>query len=142
MNRLKPFKDLKLIYNVVIGKYDFLENGVNVEFDIEDSYTQIEDFTEMISDSEKWIRKFSNETLGELKSKISKDLIDSAYTDSNYQPVEKDYKNLEKQMKLTEIRFLPDTVISLVFKAKKEYPDKEIYCQISEKFEIEDLFVD
>ncbi|WP_449399264.1 hypothetical protein [Chryseobacterium wanjuense] len=37
---MKPFKDLKLIYNVVIGKYDFLENGVNVEFDIEDSYTR------------------------------------------------------------------------------------------------------
>ncbi|WP_449399263.1 hypothetical protein [Chryseobacterium wanjuense] len=96
----------------------------------------------MISDSGKWIREFSSEALAELKGKIAKDLIDAAHTDSGYQPVEKDYKNLEKHLKLTEIRFLPDTVISLVFMAKKEYPDKEIYCQISEKFEIEDLFVD
>jgi hypothetical protein len=70
---LKPFKDLKLIYNVVIGKYNFLGNEeVTVEFDIREGYTQIEDFSELILESAKWIGKFSNEALKKLKNKISR----------------------------------------------------------------------
>ncbi|WP_449399265.1 hypothetical protein [Chryseobacterium wanjuense] len=73
---------------------------------------------------------------------MAKELTDSAYTDSDYKPTEKDYKDLEEELTLTDVRFFPDDVISLVFKAKKEYPDMDIYCQIDHEFQVEDLFVE
>ncbi len=139
---MDKFKNLKLEDDVVTGKYDFYDREVNVEFDLEEDEAEMEDFSELISDADGWIENFSQEKLSQLKTEIAKELTDSAYTDSDYKPTEEDYKNLQEELTLTDIRFFPDEVISLVFKAKKEYPDMDIYCQIDKEFQVEDLFVE
>ncbi len=139
---MDKFKNLKLEDEIVTGKYSFQNKNLSVEFDLEEDDVEMDDFSELISDSEKWIERFSTEKLNEIKVELSKELTDSAYSDSDYEVTEEDYKNLENELNLTEIRFFPDDVISLIFEAKKEYPDMDIYCQITKEFEIEDVMVE
>ncbi|SEW47891.1 hypothetical protein SAMN05421841_3654 [Chryseobacterium wanjuense] len=139
---MDKFKNLKLEDDVVTGKYNYYDGEVDVEFDLEEDDTEMDDFSELISDANNWIENLTQENLNELKTKIAKELTDSAYSDSDYKPTEKDYKDLENELTLTDVRFFPDQVISLVFKAKKEYPDMDIYCQIDNEFQVEDLFVE
>ncbi|WP_415326073.1 hypothetical protein [Chryseobacterium sp. MMS23-Vi53] len=139
---MDKFKNLKLEDEIVTGKYNFQNKDLNIEFDLEEDDVEMDDFSELISDSEEWIEKFSTEKLNEIKTELSKELTDSAYSDSDYKVTEEDYKNLENELNITEIRFFPDDVISLIFEAKKEYPDMDIYCQINKEFEIEDVMVE
>lgn len=139
---MSKFKNLNLKDEVIKGKYNFHGEDINVEIDLEEENVQIDDFSELISSSENWIEGFSTEILEKLINELSKELTDSAYGDSDYKPTDKDYKDLEKELTLTEIRFFPDEVISLVFEAKKEYPDMDIYCQINKEFRIEDIIVE
>ncbi|NML59202.1 hypothetical protein [Chryseobacterium cheonjiense] len=139
---MSTFKNLKLEDEIVTGIYDFQGKDIAVEFDLEEDDLTMEDFSELIKDSENWIESFSNENLNTLKSEIAKELTDSAYAGLSHKVSEEDYKNLEAELMLKEIHFFPEEVISLILEAKKEYPDMDIYCQINKQFEIEDLMVE
>lgn len=139
---MSTFKNLKLEDEVVTGTYDFQGEDIAVEFDLEEDDLTMDDFSELIQDAENWIESFSNKNLSTLKEEIARELTDSAYAGSAHKVSEEDYKNLEAELTLKEIRFFPEEVISLILEAKKEYPDMDIYCQINREFEIEDLMVE
>lgn len=139
---MDTFKNLKLEDEIVAGIYNFQGENIAVEFDLEEDDLTMEDFSELIKDAENWIKSFSAENLNTLKAEIAKELTDSAYAGSSHKISEEDYKNLEAELMLKQIRFFPEEVISLILKAEKEYPDMDIYCQINKEFEIEDLMVE
>ncbi|WP_346320882.1 hypothetical protein [Chitinophaga sp. YIM B06452] len=139
---MNKFENLKTEDDIVIGNYESQVTGnITVEFDLEEDGAVMEDYSELISASETWIGKLTKEKLDELKRNMSLELTDSAYTGSGYKPGQQDYDGLAAELTLVSIRFFQDA-FSLVFKAKKEYPDMLIWCQVDEDMEMEDLMVD
>ncbi|WP_363799875.1 hypothetical protein ABU614_07220 [Lysobacter firmicutimachus] len=139
---MSMFDDLKLQDEVVTGTCALHGGVLDVEFDLEQDGADIGDFAELISASERWIAEFSSETLSKLKGALAKELTDSAYEGWEEGATDRDYAGLEKELTLTKIRFFADEAVSLVFVAKREYPDMDIYCQIDKAFEIEDVMVE
>ncbi|WP_449399266.1 hypothetical protein [Chryseobacterium wanjuense] len=56
---MDKFKNLKLEDDVVTGKYNFYDREVNVEFDLEEDGTEMDDFSELISDADGWIENLT-----------------------------------------------------------------------------------
>lgn len=139
---MNKFENLKIEDEVLKGTCNSpITGNIEVEFDLEEDGAAMEDFSELISASETWIGKLTKEKLDELKRKMSLELTDSAYTGSGYKPGQQDYDGLAAELTLVSIRFFQDAY-SLVFQAKKEYPDMLIWCQVDEDMEMEDLMVD
>lgn len=143
---MSRFENLKIEDEILKGIYHSPVTGkVAVEFDLgeeeEDDDPAMEDFSELISASETWVEELTQDKLDDLKRKMAIELTDSAYTGSGYKPGQQDYDGLAAELTLICIRFFPDASFSLVFQAKKEYPDMLIWCQIDEDLEIEDLEV-
>lgn len=136
------FENLKIEDDIVKGVYDSPVTGnIAVEFDLEEDDPVMEDFSGLISASETWIEKLTQNKLDDLKRKMSIELTDSAYMGTDYKPNQQDYDGLAEELTLIKMRFFQDSGFSLVFQAKKEYPDMLIWCQIDEDLEIEDLIV-
>lgn len=136
------FENLKIDDDILKGIYNSPVTGnIAVEFDLEEDDPVMEDFSELISTSEVWIEKLTQDKLDELKRKMGIELTDSAYMGSDYKPNQQDYDGLTEELTLISMRFFQDSSFSLVFQAKKEYPDMLIWCQIDEDMEIEDLIV-
>jgi len=140
---MNKFKNLAIEEDILKGTYDSPVTGrITVEFDLEEEDNVMENFSGLISASETWIGKLTQEKLDDLKRKMSLELTDSAYAGSDYKPGQQDYDGLAAELTLLSIQFFQDAAFSLVFQAKKEYPDMLIWCQIDEDLEIEDLVVD
>ncbi len=136
------FENLKIEDDILKGIYNSPVTGnIAVEFDLEEDDPVMEDFSGLISASETWIEKLTQDKLDELKRKMGIELTDSAYMGSDYKPNQQDYDGLTEELTLISMRFFQDSSFSLVFQAKKEYPDMLIWCQIDEDLEIEDLIV-
>lgn len=136
------FENLKIEDDIVKGVYDSpVAGNIAVEFDLEEDDPVMDDFSGLISASETWIEKLTQNKLDDLKRKMSIELTDSAYMGSDYKPNQQDYDGLAEELTLIKMRFFQDSGFSLVFQAKKEYPDMLIWCQIDEDLEIEDLIV-
>lgn len=136
------FENLKIEDDILKGTYNSPVTGnITVEFDLEEDDPVMEDVSELIAASETWMEKLTQDKLDDLKGKMSIELTDSAYMGSDYKPYQQDYDGLAKELTLISIRFFQDSSFSLVFQAKKEYPDMLIWCQIDEDLEIEDLIV-
>lgn len=136
------FENLKIDDDILKGIYNSPVTGnIAVEFDLEEDDPVMEDFSGLISTSEVWIEKLTQDKLDELKRKMGIELTDSAYMGSDYKPNQQDYDGLTEELTLISMRFFQDSSFSLVFQAKKEYPDMLIWCQIDEDLEIEDLIV-
>lgn len=140
---MNKFENLAIEDDILKGTYDSPVTGrITVELDLEEEDTVMENFSGLISASETWIGRLTQEKLDELKRKMSLELTDSAYAGSSYKPGQQDYDGLAAELTLLSIHFFQDDAFSLVFQAKKEYPDMLIWCQIDEDLEIEDLVVD
>lgn len=136
------FENLKIEDDILKGIYNSSVTGnITVEFDLEEDDPAMDDFSELISASETWIKKLTQNKLDDLKRKMAIELTDSAYIDSDYKPNQQDYDGLAEELTLISMRFFQDSGFSLVFQAKKEYPDMLIWCQIDEDMEIDDLIV-
>lgn len=136
------FENLKIEDDILKGTCNSPVTGnIAVEFDLEEDDPAMEDFSGLISASETWIGKLTQDKLDELKQKMGIELTDSAYMGSDYKPNQQDYDGLTEELTLISVRFFQDSSFSLVFQAKKEYPDMLIWCQIDEDLEIEDLIV-
>lgn len=136
------FENLKIEDDILKGTYNSLVTGnITVEFDLEEDDPVMEDFSGLISASETWMEKLTQDKLDDLKRKMSIELTDSAYMGSDYKPNQQDYDGLTGELTLISMRFFQDSSFSLVFQAKKEYPDMLIWCQVDEDLEIEDLIV-
>lgn len=139
---MSQFENLKIEDDILKGIYDSSVTGnITVEFDLEEDDPVMDDFSELISASETWIKKLTQNKLDDLKRKMAIELTDSAYMDSDYKPNQQDYDGLAKELTLISMRFFQDPCYSLVFQAKKEYPDMLIWCQVDEDLEIDDLIV-
>jgi hypothetical protein len=139
---MPDFENLHLEGEFLKGNYSSTITGnITVQFDLEEEAPGLDDFNALIEESNEWIQTLTKEALEELKRQIAIELTDSAYGGSDYKPTAGDYNNLAKELTLKEIRFYPDEMYSLLMEAKKEYPDMQIYCQISTDFDIEDLIV-
>lgn len=144
---MNKFENLAIEDEILKGTYDSPVTGkITVEFDLEEDDPVedpvMENFSGLISASETWIGKLTQDKLDDLKRKISLELTYSAYAGSGYEPGQQDYDRLAAELTLISIHFFQDASFSLVFQAKKEYPDMLIWCQINEDLEIDDLMVD
>lgn len=141
---MEVFKDLVLKDGSMVGYLDLPESvKVAVEFDLdeEDSPGQSA-FAALISSATAWVRKLSAGTIAVLKKEIARELTDAAYGGSDYQPSESDYTDLEASLRIIRLCFYPDNAIIMVLEAKKEYPDMEIYCQLDDAYQLEDISVE
>lgn len=141
---MEVFKDVVLKDGLMVGHLDLPESAkVAVEFDLEeeDSHPDQSDFAELISGAAIWVRGLSTGTISILKKEIARELTDAAYGQSDYQPSNSDYTDLETSMRIVRLCFYPDNVVVMVFEAKKEYPDMEIYCQLDTPYQLEDISV-
>ena len=139
---MPDFENLHLEEELLRGNYSSGVTGnITVQFDLEEEEPELDDFNALVEEANAWIQTITKEALDELKRQIAIELTDSAYGGSDHKPTAGDYNGLAKELTLKEIRFYPDEMYSLVLDAKKEYPDMQIYCQISTDFDIEDLIV-
>lgn len=138
----KHLSGLEIVDGQLIGSYTLSANEhVPVILDIDASNPELDDFSDLLSDAESSLNALSEETLDHLKTSISVELTDAAYPESQADMKTKAYADLQAELTLKEIVFYLDDVISMVFEAKKEYPEMVIYCQVDQRFAIEDLAV-
>ncbi|WP_127127820.1 hypothetical protein [Pseudoflavitalea rhizosphaerae] len=139
---MPDFENLHLEEELLIGNYSSgITGNITVQFDLEEEAPALEDFNALVEEARAWTQTLTKEVLEDLTRQMAIELTDSAYAGSDYEPGADDYKGLQEELTLKEIRFYPDEMYSLVLEAKKEYPDMLIYCQISTDFDIEDLIV-
>lgn len=139
---MSKFENLQLTDAKLAGTYSSPVTGnIVVVFDLEADNAEYDDFSELMAASNEWLNNLSAAKLDELKMQMAVELTDAAYEESDYTPDTPDYKGLQQDLTIMQIRFYPDDIISLVIYAEKEYPEMLIYCQISTDLEIEDLVV-
>ncbi|MET3880962.1 hypothetical protein [Chitinophaga sp. OAE865] len=141
---MEVFKDIVLKDGRMVGHLDLPESAkIAVEFDLEeeDSSPDQSDFAELVSSATIWVRGLGTGTISILKKEIARELTDAAYGESDYQPSDSDYTDLETSLKTVRLCFYPDNVVIMVFEAKKEYPDMEVYCQLDSPYQLEDISV-
>jgi hypothetical protein len=141
---MEVFKDLNLKDGRMVGYLDLPESAkVVAEFDLEEQDSPDQpDFAGLISSAAAWVSGLSTGTIAMLKKEIARELTDAAYGDSDYQPSESDYTDLETSLHIVRICFYPDDVAMMILEAKKEYPDAEIYCQLDGSYQLEDISVE
>lgn len=88
---MNKFENLAIEDEILKGTYDSPVTGkITVEFDLEEDDPVedpvMENFSGLISASETWIGKLTQDKLDDLKRKISLELTDSAYAGSGYKP--------------------------------------------------------
>lgn len=116
---------------------------ITTEFDLEEHDDPGQpDFAGLISSAAAWAGGLSASTIAALKKEIARELTDAAYGGSDYQPSESDYTDLETSLLIVRLCFYPDDGVVMVFQAKKEYPDMEIYCQLDGSYQMEDISVE
>lgn len=124
------------------GNYSIsVDEHIPVIFDIEKSHAKIEDFSELLDKAVSSLNALTEKTIDHLKTNIAVELTDVAYSETVHHTKAKDDTDLKSQLKLKTINFYLDHVISMIFEAKEEYPDRLIYCQVGQSFDIEDLAV-
>ncbi len=132
----------EILYGKLMGNYSISVNEhIPVIFDIEKINAKIEDFSELLDDAARSLNELTEKTLDNLKTNIAVELTDAAYSEYINNTKAKDYLDLKAQLKLRNIIFYFDNVISMIFEAKEEFPDMLIYCQVDQSFYIEDLAV-
>lgn len=141
---MEVFKDLKLKDGRMVGYVNLPESvKVIVEFDLEEQDSSDQsDFAALISSATVWASALSSGTIALLKKEIARELTDAAYGGSDYQPSESDYADLETSLLIVRLCFYPDDAVVMIFEAKKEYPDMEIYCQLDGSYQLEDISVE
>lgn len=136
------FNGLSIKDGVLKGDHMFFKRSeIEVSFHLEEKSNSIEKFKTLIKISEKRITDITEEKFNNLKVDISKELTDSAYSQSDYKPQKEDYESLNNDLIIKEANFFEDAV-TFIFESKKEYPDLSIYCQLDDDWAIEDLFVE
>ena len=130
----------EIVDGKLLGNYALSANEhVPVILDIDASNPDFDDFSDLLRNAESSLNALTEETLDHLKTSISVELTDAAYPESEADMKAKAYADLQAELKLKEIVFYLDDVISMIFEAKKEYPDMLIHCQVDPQFAIEDL---
>ena len=141
---MEIFEDIVLKDGLMVGYLNLPEYvKVPVEFDLDEEDNPGQpDFEELISGAAAWARGLSAETIAALKKEIARELTDAAYGGSDYQPSDSDYTDLETSLRILRMNFYPDNAVVMVLEAKKEYPDMEIYCQLDDSYQLEDISVE
>ncbi|QXU41130.1 hypothetical protein [Pedobacter sp. D749] len=138
----KHLSGFEILDGKLIGNYSIsINEHIPIIFDAEKSNAKIEDFSELLDEAGRLVNQLTEMTLDNLKMNIAVELTDAAYSESVNNTRAKDYSDLKAQLKLKNIIFYLDNVISMIFEAKEEYPDMFIYCQVDQGFDIEDLAV-
>lgn len=143
-NYMEVFNDLQLKDGCLVG-YINLQKSLKVvaEFDLEGhDHPEQSDFSALISTATVWAIGLNAETFEKLKKQIAKELTDAAYGGAGYQVSESDYAALEASLLIGRLCFFPDNVVVMIFESKKEYPNMEIYCQLDNSYQIEDISVE
>ncbi|PWV55581.1 hypothetical protein [Chitinophaga sp. S165] len=141
---MEVFKDLQLKDGCMFGYLNLPESvKVAAEFDLEEEDDpKPSDFAALISSATDWATGLSAGTFEVLKKQIARELTDAAYGGAGYQPSESDYTALEASLLAIRLCFYPDNGVVMIFEAKQEYPDMEIYCQLDESYQLEDISVE
>lgn len=101
-----------------------------------------EDFSDLVDQSQEAIDNLTPEKFADLLEEISTELTESAYAQSDRELTAEDYARLREDLKLTTVNFYREDGISFVFKSKLEYPDMQIFCQVDEAMDLEDIAVE
>lgn len=141
---MEVFNDLQLKDGRMVGYLNLPDSlKVVAEFDLEEhDHPEQSDFAALIATATTWATGLNTETLEILKKQIAKELTDAAYGGAGYQVSESDYTALERALLVERLCFFPDNIVLMIFEAKKEYPDMEIYCQLDNSYQIEDISVE
>lgn len=143
-NSMDVFKDLELKDGCMVGYLDLPDSiKVIAELDLEEEDSPDQsDFAALITSAAVWVSRLSSGTIAVLKKEIARELTDAAYGGTDYQPSESDYADLETSLRIVRLRFYPDDVVLMILEAKKEYPDMEIFCQLDDSYQLEDISVE
>ena len=100
----------------------------------EQSFKQILQFTHEV------FPKISLVKINNLKYECATEITASAYSQSDYNYTEKDIDNLYKDMILSEIGFIEESII-FTFKSPKIFKNETLAIQVDETFETEDITI-
>lgn len=114
--------------------------AVSYNLERDEDVENIEDFSLLIAESKRLIEGLDAKEIERLFTEISTELTDSAYSQSEFQPAEAEYSELQDDLKICRIDFYQDGAM-IVLKSEKCFKDMEIFCQINHDLEIEDLTV-
>lgn len=119
--------------SILGGKY-----RIKVTLDIEQEPSKIEDFKPLAKIAFSRIKLLNNDILEGIKNKISIEITEASYSQTNYSAKDEDFHNLNKELEINQINFYEEDLV-MVFSADKNFPDCKIYCQINDAFEIENI---
>nr|WP_199002148.1 hypothetical protein [Flavobacterium sp. ASV13] len=144
----KVLLDTKVISSPLVsegklyGKFTFGNQKIDgeIDFDFEkDEKSVLEKYVTDVSNILKTLEK--NNFIESIKVQITKEITNSAFTQSDYQPNEKDYLELKKDLELTKIVYFIEGY-SLEFKAKKICKDSIINVQCSLENNAEEITIE
>ncbi|MFK7786085.1 MAG: hypothetical protein AB8B56_13270 [Crocinitomicaceae bacterium] len=122
----------------------FLESqltNVEVLFDLESEggTQELDDFKDIVSSYRTFIIELLAETkLSILKERISKEITDASYSQSDSNARKEDYQELQEDLTIIKISFYREDMV-LNFVAEKVYKDAHIYCQLDKDWVVDDI---
>ena len=122
--------------NILIGNI-VLENK-NIEIEIDPESKTNSNFDKLILMLKKML-EFYNKNNDFLQSKISSEVIDESYQQSDYKPNDKDYNKFKKHMRLKKIQVFPSGFM-LIYNIKTDRGEK-MYVQLNELYNIEEITI-
>ena len=135
-------KSPKIENNILVGTTNLsaYKDDIVVNFDIEDTTDDINDFLEIVTIAKIFIDKLNENGLSEIYTEVSKQLTEASYSQSDYEPTEEDFTELRNDIKINQINFYEDDAV-IILHAEKVFRGMEITCQIDYDFQIDDVTI-
>ena len=149
MNTDKIFSnfDTKLVQNnIKKGESDinlfspFYESYVKLKFDEEVATSKTSMIESLLNKVSQFIVSLNTYNYKKILNELALEITDASYSQSDYNPNTQDYVDLISDFRLKQITFYIEEIV-LLFEAKDNFPDMNIFCQIDENLEIQDVSV-
>ena len=95
---------------------------------------------DLLEQSKELIDDLRPDVLSAIIDETAEEITEAAYEQSDHEPDQSDYDRITKNCRLVEIGFFPGGAM-LIFDAPDAFKGEQIYVQIDEELEIEDIAV-
>ncbi|MDR1054831.1 MAG: hypothetical protein LBL90_03200 [Prevotellaceae bacterium] len=117
--------------------------GIEIEANLDlenDEAKTVDDFKDLILQTERFADYFTDEKQLDLKQAISKEIVGLAFEQDEYKPTDEDYLNLQNDLELFDLYTFYGGFV-LTFSAKNNFPCCDVVVQIDEDGTIDDIAV-
>lgn len=133
--------NVAVVDGVLLGRASLSGTTFDVRCDPEAEDGEIVDLDVLRQQAETSLARLAEGRMRTLIHDLVREVTDAAYEQSDHAPSDKDYRELERDLRLQRLDCYVDGAV-LLFGAETVFPDMEVACQVGIELDIEDVAVD